>query len=203
VAQCAPPVACPREAVQQGLLRLELNGIFLRRDTSSVAFDEEAWAKAARFFLHYDDKSTAAPRLHVVGPYCSVDDLSIEGKKAEIYFGFFDLGEIDSSLRWKPSDPKIMKFASTFHLALSERRWETKRDGTTIMHTVSPPQWLITDGPPVVQWLSFQTAVRYLKLLRQRINDQASQKNADATLVALKKLSRWNDVPATCSSPWN
>lgn len=118
----------------------------------------------------------------------SVDDMSIQGAEAKIFFGFIPYGQIDSALRWHPPDPRIMKYAEMFRLVLSDKRWETMVDGKTMVRPVNPAQWLITD--PVPLYLSKETAIRYVKTMRAKATDPAVQKNADATLAILEKLGR-------------
>ena len=181
-AQCAPPVMCPRQQVIEFLL-WDFSGVLLRDTTEDRVFNHSA---ASQFFLRYDDAPPKEPVIWVILPDYSVDDVSIEGNGAEIYFGFEPFGNVDGALQWHPPDPRVMKHAEIFHLSLSDKRWETGADGTTVMRPVSPAQWLITDPAPL--YLNVEAAIRYVASRRERTADLALRKNADATLATLKKL---------------
>lgn len=180
--QCAPPVQCP-QGVVQAFIQGDLAGVPLRTPKDDVIFNRP---NDSRFFLHYNDAVPKAPTLSVIAKNYSVDDISIQGDEAKIFFGFAPYGEIDSALRWHSPDPRIMKYAEMFRLVLSDKRWETTLDGKTVVRTVNPAQWLIAD--PVPFYVSKQTAVRYVKKVREETADPKIQKNADVTLAILEKL---------------
>jgi hypothetical protein len=183
-AQCAPPVMCPRQEVLE-FLHWDFSGVLLRQSTQDQAFNRRT---ASRFFLSYDDAFPKEMVITVISKTeYSVDDHSIEGKRAEIWFGFWPFGNIDGALRWHPSDPHIMKYAEMFHLTLSDKRWETAADRKTTTYSLDPQQWLITDEPPPL-YLSVEAAIRYITGRREQTTDLTLQRNADATLAVLEKL---------------
>lgn len=180
--QCAPPVSCPREAVKS-FIGDDMAGVLLRTSRDDIIFNRPYDSK---FFLHYDDAVPKAPLLWVIALDYSVDDVSIQGTEAKIFFGFGPYGHVDSALRWHPPDPRVMKYAEMFRLVLSDKRWETTVDGKTVVRPVNPAQWLITDSAPL--FVSKETAIRYVTSMRAKTADPLVHKNADATLAILKKL---------------
>jgi hypothetical protein len=181
-AQCAPPVMCPRQQVLE-FLQWDFSGVLFRVTTEDSGFNHTT---ASQFFLKYDVTLPKEAMIWVISPEYAVDDVSIEGSRAEVYFGFEPFGHIDGALQWHAPDPRIMKYADMFHLSLSDKRWEAGADGKTIPHPVNPPQWLITDPAPL--YLNVEAAIRYVAGRREQTADPTLRKNADATLVTLKKL---------------
>lgn len=175
--QCAPPVKCPREMVRY----------FLEWDVSGALLHPDGWLKAASFFRRYNDVQPGRLSFAVIGDDYSVDDASIQDGRADIYFGFRELGQIDSMLRWHPADPRVTKYAAVFHMILSDERSETGADGKITAHRIKPPQWLIDSGPPGL-WVSTKTAIDYVSSERQKVTDPSVHNNADATLATLKRL---------------
>lgn len=191
LAQCRyPEVPCPRNRVQQ-LMRWERAGALL---------DQRGRLNASGFFLRSNDMSPKHPVVIVISHDYSLDDLSIQGDRAQVYFGFDEIGRIDSSLHWIPPDPRVMKYATIFDLVLSSKRWEKRPDGATVVRNLNPGQWLIEgsgsltreslfgDEGPSIQWLWVEAAIRYVKGIRDETKDPVIKREAQATLEKLLKL---------------
>jgi hypothetical protein len=168
----------PKEVVEE----------FWKLETKGGRLTPEGWSKARVFFLHPSSPPQKKTIAVISGKYkYSVDERWIKGNQAEIWNGCIDLGRIDDALRYKPPDPRYDKAVVSYHLVLIDKHWEFGPDGVTEKEVSGPLAWRIENPEPVI-WLTVDTAVRYVKEVREKTTDLTLKKNADQTLTKLKSL---------------
>jgi hypothetical protein len=126
--------------------------------------------------------------ITVISNDWAVDDAKIEGDKASVLVGYFDLGKLDSKLRFKdvPDDPCASK---NFFLAELEVRQTYTHiygsDGKTLLEErPAYPVWQLKQ-PLGWRWTTVNTAIRYVMEMRAKTSDPEIKKNADKTIGTL------------------
>ncbi len=76
----------------------------------------------------------------------------------------------------------------TFHLVVTDRQWKINSDGGRQLAVTVSEQWLIDCTEAITPWINIDTAVRYVREMREKTTDPAIRNNADATIAALEKL---------------
>jgi hypothetical protein len=105
--------------------------------------------------------------------------------------GYFDMGKIDSELRYTPSQKtEFMKMAFRYHMvAVPAYLGIYGPDGKTLVEKrpVGYRVWKI-EGSPGTPWTTVNTAIRYVLEVREKTTDPAVKKNGDQTLATLMLL---------------
>jgi len=145
---------------------------FLAMETRGGRLTPEGWAKADEFFAH----PVPVPhekRVVVISKHYSVYETSVNGDRAEVYNDYEDLGRIDSELRYTAASPGLLKTTATYHLVRTHP-------------SDSSSEWKITE-PATTLWLNTEAAATYVAESRDKTSSPAFKKNADRTLVILRR----------------
>lgn len=149
-------------------------------ETEGGRLTDEGWRAADVFFVH----PVAPPRertIFIIGYYSvggeampviryvakpSADQRAVSQVKVATNS---PIGKLDSTLRFFPATD--IGFDVTYDLILTNKH----------------PAWKFRDEGSAV-FIGLPTAILYVTLMRDRATDPAVRKNADATLVVLKKI---------------
>jgi hypothetical protein len=180
------PQASPKEVVTN----------FWTIETSGGRLTPEGWHKTSRFFVRPSSPDLRVIHLVPRADIGLIDEVVKTNNRAEVSVGTIELGILDSSLHYKPSSGRAGSGAVIgatiikFELVLSGRHWEAEPSGTKETEVIGTPEWRITAIAGKEEWITIDTAIRYVTERRNETNDPAIKKNADATLNVLKKVKR-------------
>lgn len=118
-------------------------------------------------------------------------DGTAEGEKWGDYFG-----TIDSTLRYKPPPVPSIMLGGFFRLVFTNKHMETEKNGEVIK-VEGLWEWKI-DAPKMARWATPDRALAYVTRMRDRTEDPILKKNADKTIVALKRLSKACGKASAC-----
>lgn len=164
------------KAVVEHLFQMAVDGTLLSPD---------GWSKTGVLFVK-PEQLQLTKGVTVISDDYSINQWSIAGKHATVYAGYDYLGDIDARLRYKPSDERTEKWATIYHLTLTEAQLPPYASRST-----AEPQaysaWKI-DNPQGGAWAGVHAAIRYVKQARDESTDPVVKKNADATIAILSQL---------------
>lgn len=106
--------------------------------------------------------------------------------KAEAYVQYDAVGEIDLQLRFMSSGANGNNVRQTYKLVF-DNDYSSVPSGGGPYAKIGPSRWRIEDAGPE-QWVSVETAIRYVSQVRDATRDPAIKANADKTLAALTHL---------------
>jgi hypothetical protein len=170
-------------------------GEFWKVETSGGRLTSEGWYEASTFFV----RSSLPPENKIVnvirnGLGDHIEETARTATWAEVSITTDMLGQIDSSLRFKPSLKHgtagvllIRGPALTFDLVLTDRQWKLNGDGARAKESVLSPQWLITCGGETT-WINLDVAIAYVNKVQAETSSPAIRKNAGQALQQLKHL---------------
>jgi len=167
----------------------EVGAEFWKLETEGVRLKPEGWYKLGNsFFVH----PASFPQKKTIGIVsskykCSVEERAVNGNHAEIVNDCFNLGQIDDEFRYTPSDKHYYKTDVLHRLVLTDKHWEIAPDGITEREINGPPTWRIENSEPLI-WLSLDTAIAYLKKVKEETTNPTLKQNADRTLAQLATL---------------
>lgn len=157
---------------------------FWKFETEGGRLTPEGWSKASSFFVR-PVSPPSKKKISVIYKDSTISDPIIKGSTAHITVEILPQGQIDSTLRFTPSES--YKAGLVYNLLLTDKHWELGSDGTPKEMT-GPPEWRIEDTASTL-WLSIDAAIHYVTDVRDKTTDPSIKKNADQTLTKLKKLN--------------
>lgn len=159
---------------------------YFKFEVSGGRLTTEGWYKAADFFVR-PIPPPQNKKIVIIYKDFSVWDRPIEIKvtTARVAVGIEPEGRIDSTLHLVPSG-LTPKAGILYDLVLTDKHWELGHNGQT-REVTGPLEWRIIQSDPVI-WVTVDTAIRYVTLMRDKTKDSVIKKNADATLAKLKAL---------------
>lgn len=176
-AQVSHSQADPPKKVIEKYFQMEANG---GRLTS------KGWDKASSFFV----RPVRRPKdiqINVIYKEYSVWDPVISGSTAEITVGYLPVGQIDSALRYTPS--RYIKGGVAYRLTLTDKHWEPGHVGEPAKEVAGALEWRI-EGPASIVWITRESAIKYVKEMRDKSKDPVIRTNADKTLKVLEMQQR-------------
>jgi hypothetical protein len=120
----------------------------------------------------------------VIGDDTSVQEMWVRGNHAEVTVTYRELGRIDSSLRYSPSDPRIPKVVRRYQLIHAAAPTGT---GESTAEIPGPRGWRI-QNPPAFVLIGINAAIQHVNQMRDSATSPIQKKNADTTLGQLKRL---------------
>lgn len=159
---------------------------FCELDLQGKQLSAKGREQVARFFV----KPEVPPLKDIlIVMDCVVSEPLIKGNKAEFYVEQMMLGQLDSSLRYKPAlpaepDEPIMLRRDQSLMLTTE--YSKAGPGGTEQTIIGQPAWrLDTEYTPSV---SVQAAIGYVETMRDTTQDKTLRDNANKTLAALAIL---------------
>ena len=125
-------------------------------------------------------------KIHVTRDFV-VNNAVLMAAKGGLYVEYVGLGDLDSSLRFTSGVPGGIKVREGYTLALSNKYSVPGAAGKPGQEFIGPNRWKI-EAAPSEQWITVNTAIRYVTEMRNKTNDPAIKQNADETLVKLRTL---------------
>src|SRR5260370_24359742 len=113
----------------------------------------------------------------------------MKGNTAEVMVGGGSAGQIDSSVHYTPPDTRFAKEGVMYNLVPTDKHWEFEPDGRTLKEVTGPLEWRCKDTPGAAIYLTVESAIRYVKKVRDKSSDPTIKKNADKTLAILKRYN--------------
>jgi hypothetical protein len=177
---------------------------FCKGDAEGARLTPDGWQRVAQLFMQPPQRPSNQS-IAVISRDYAVDQEDLKGNDIMIYVGYVDFGRLDSSLRLNPMPtPRgvppnmIIKTARTYEVVLSDRYWIPTQDGK-LKEITGLPEWKI-HGYDSTQWITIETALQYVTKMRSRAVDPKIRKNADQTLVKLRRiLHPRNSRPSACA----
>jgi len=171
----------PEEIIQQ----LWMNA------TAGELFTTDGIQRDSGAFAHPEDAAANKPQ-RVFSNSWAVRPAQIKGDNAEVIVDYQPIGELDSSLRFKPAPDDgccMKKYGLVFHLArLPTYSIMYESDGKKLIpvkkKTTGDVAWQITD-PRDFHWTTVNTAIRYVLEKRNKTTNPVIRANADRTITAL------------------
>jgi hypothetical protein len=170
--------------------------------TQGTLLTPDGWNKTARGFADHpvpSPGSTVIPDTHgsqksilVMSNDWGVLDCTINGNSAKVVVEYYDVGQIDPSLRYSPGNDSgpMGKTAMLFTLVFAPVRYPSFRSDGNVLKVdkivTGPAAWQI-EKTPALPWTTVNTAVRHVLEMRAKTSDRSIKKNADETLDKLLK----------------
>jgi len=173
---------------------------FVDLESGDKGLTPDGWTELAKFFAE-----TPKPQLDSinVADIVGVGSTDIAEDIADAKISTNSLGRLDSSLRLTdyPEMRLISGGASAcygdyrfeFTLQLIDTRWDIAPDGTAKAFP-APPAWKIRERSqePLV---TLATAIRYVTTMRSKTKDPTIRRNANRTLLILKRYEQHRSLP--------
>lgn len=169
------PPHTPKEVVQR----------FVDLDTRGMRLTSEGWQEADALFT---EPSRRPPRksLIIIAEHFAVSSGTTNENNAHFYFGYEELGRVGPELRFTPAMAKTeTRSMDEYELTSFDTR-RTNDDAS--WKPAKGLDWKIKGPQPSVSHLTVDAAIRYIIRERSQATDPAVEKNADATLAALKRF---------------
>jgi hypothetical protein len=171
---------------------------FMKFETSGGRLTADGWRKASVFFIRpnfypYPRNSSIHVILNYKANYAEL--IARTGNWAEVDAGMSQVGVLDTALRFTPSleTPGVEVLIGPsirFDLVLTDKHWQLDLiDGGMSSVMAGPPEWKIVDESPEL-CITIDAAARYVTETRAKTSDPTIRKNADSTLVQLKRMQR-------------
>ena len=156
---------------------------------SAAAGDLLTPAGLQRTSTHYEFAADfLAKPIRVISDYWGIDPEKIEGQKASVMVGFFELGKLDSKLRFHaaPDDPCGSKDFAVHRLVASPTYdLIYASDGKTLFAKKSTGFAWALDPAQGYRWATVNATIRYVLEMRAKTSDPEIKKNADKTIATL------------------
>jgi hypothetical protein len=155
---------------------------------------QEGWYNAAKFFSAQPTQPLQDKNVSVVSDDFKVGNLQTGKSSAEVYVACKEFGQIDTNLRFVPHieapPPGISVVAGKwfkYDLILTMKHWKVGPEGVALEQATASPAWRIRNFQTRV-FLNASAAITYVTAMRGKSSDPIINKNADATVAALRKL---------------
>lgn len=160
---------------------------FFKFEAGGGRLTTEGWREANKFFV---DPIAVPPKeqLYVIDQHYAVwdHDRSLKDGTVRVTVGVGFQGQIDSELRLIPvqgqGGGRVM-----LDLTQTKHYWEPAPDGK-VKEVTGLPQWRIKPSSVgAMVFLETDTAIRYVREMRQKATDPAIRRNADKTIATLSR----------------
>ena len=122
-------------------------------------------------------------KIHITRDFV-ISNAVLMGAKGDLYVQYIALGDLDSSLRFTTRAPSGIKVREDYTLVLSNKYSLPGASGKPAQELLGPSRWKIADSPPE-QWITVNTAIRYVTEMRDKTTDPAIKQKANQTLAKL------------------
>ena len=129
-----------------------------------------------------------AKRIRVVSNDWAFDSETIDGQKASVIIGFFELGTLDSRLRFRdtPDDPCGSKDFAVHKLDVKQTYiYDYGSDGKTLLAKKPVGFAWGLEQSQGYRWATVNATIRYVLEMRAKTADPEIKKNADKTIATL------------------
>jgi hypothetical protein len=147
------------------------------------------WKLAGKLF----EQSAAFPRdgsIFLMSTGGSLGENWVKDSKAEVETKWTDyFGTIDSALRYEPPKSNIhpTMTAFVFRLVYTNKHRDIGTNGETVREVTGPWEWKIEELQ-IDRWTTVARAIAYVSLMRDKTDSPSMKKNADKTMVTLRRL---------------
>lgn len=125
-------------------------------------------------------------KIHVARGFV-VSNAIFMGAKGILDVEYTALGDLDSSLHFSNGVHGGGRVREGYTLALSNKYSLPGANGKPAQELIGPSRWKVADSPPE-QWITLNTAIRYVTEMRDRAADPVIKTNAEQTLAKLMSL---------------
>jgi hypothetical protein len=177
-------------------------------DAAGERLTADGWYKASAFFVKPGRPTQRlafnveeGERVEDSNPWYK------ERNRAEVFVGCWAVGQVDSSGRFtslvapsligpsgsrsrRPGTPQIhgpAPLERPYDLVLTDTRWEFGPSLEGPREVKGPPDWRI-ETFEFEPWVTIEVAIRYLTRLRDESSSEIIKRNADKSIVALRRL---------------
>lgn len=159
---------------------------FCELDLQGKQLTPKGRQEVAQFFV----KPQSPSLKHImIARDCVVSEPAMNGNKADFYVEQLVLGQLDSSLIYKPAIPDYpdqpIMLRRDQSVVLTDEYWKVGPGGEN-QRIIGQPAWRIdSEHPPSI---SVEAAIDYVTRIRDSTNDKTVKENANKTLAALALL---------------
>jgi hypothetical protein len=195
VALLLPLLLCPTALVGQTIPDLhrenprEIIERLCKMDEAGIRLTPRGWHEADTMFLH-PQRFSRNVSLVVKDGDCGTISAEVSGNDATVGVEYLVLGQIAPSMRfsWTGHVTEPIKLRNSYTLVHTDTYWVmTGEHG--IRQVRGATQWKIEKFQRR-QVVSVETAIRYVREVRERASDPMVKKNADETLRILSRHLR-------------
>lgn len=159
---------------------------FVKMDAEGARLTPEGWRQAAALFVQPSEPPQRNV-LVIIARHYGVSEIAVKADTAEFGVGYEELGRMDSSLLFRPSNRGIQtRSICKYDLVLTSADHQVQRDGLTATAGNPPFQWKIKGTQPAEMHITVETARRYLTKMIDKTKDPAVKGAAEKTLATLK-----------------
>lgn len=195
-AQGASVPKSPREVLQA----------YRKMDSEGERLTTSGWYRASRFFVK-PERPPHRKIVEVIEAEAIEDHPRTIGNRARVWLNCSAVGQIDSSGRFtslispsllSPSGQPLRQPAGAeirgpaplgreYDLVLTDTYWEFTAARDSLRESKGPPEWRI-ETFEFEQWVTIETAIRYLTGLRDESSSELTRRNAETSIAALRRL---------------
>jgi hypothetical protein len=159
---------------------------FVNMDVEGERITSQGWRRADTFFLQPSQPSRRKI-LVVIAKHYGVSEVAVRGNTAEFYMGYEELGRINSSLHFSPSDSTVeTRSMYKYNLVLTDANRKLVTDEKITKEVNGPFEWRIEGAQPAEMHITVDTAIRYVTQMRDKAKDPIVKRNADKALAMLR-----------------
>jgi hypothetical protein len=183
IASLAQPLQSPAKSPKQVVEE------FCKFETTGGRLTIEGWNKAAASFLKPTPAPTQKTILVTAKDFSVWDPAFRSDTRADVIVGVTGkIWKIDPQVKFSEySSPTEVKTSLYYTVVLDNKHWELGPNGQAAKQVTGSPEWRI-EGTNDSIWLTVESAIHYVTDVRNHTSDQTIKKNADRTLVSLKRL---------------
>jgi hypothetical protein len=160
---------------------------FCTAETKGKGLTRDGWKQLTAFFVR--PLPWQQDKIHIAKDFV-VSDAAIEGSRADLYVEYIDLGDLDPSLRYTNDFPGgSIEVRVGYMLVFGNKYWKSEDGEEDAKEVTGATKWRIDDSHPD-QWITVETAIRFLTDTVDRATDEVIRKNAMSSLTALKRLRK-------------
>jgi hypothetical protein len=160
---------------------------FCTAETNGKGLTRGGWKQLTAFFVR--PLPWRKDKIHIAKDLV-VSDAAVEGGKADLYVEYIDLGELDSLLRYTNDFPGgSIEVRVGYKLVLGNKYWKFEDGEAATKEATGSTKWRIDDSHPD-QWITVDTAIRFLTNTLDTATDEVIRRNAMRSLAALKRLRK-------------
>jgi len=157
---------------------------FCAQETGGAGLTPKGWKSLDAFFVR--PRTDRGGNIHVAKDFV-VSNATIEGSGADLYVEYTELGVLDPSFRFTNNDRGPIKVREAYKLALENGDPQPEYGKEADKKEAHRPRKWRIEGSPTEQWITLDTAMRFLRAVGDSANDEATKNNVSKSVVLLNR----------------